>query len=362
MSKLVIVNDYSSIFQKDDKGRNYLHKNIIITLVVQLRNLVGALIVPPYNPMNVFVKVELLRENNEKLKLHDFGIQHLAGSTCTINPKTSTATLTFTCRNALRNRQCRIVVFSALPDDRIESATTIPFLFLVSRVDKNTIPTNHQPRTDLTSGLAVAVAAAAASAQALNNDNTRVTIAYENFCSVRNWMDYTIVAIGGIEWINSPSIASPPNKATISLTNLLPQASTLMENIRSLFKQVCLQNLVDFFKTFPREMKEAMNSILLLSELILKTSQMLQKPDCFNHSYLVEHLIDKYLNNKMAFSYMESFFLRMPNLDMTTIVSDCFLWDEISALVAKSRVPKRDITSIAGPTSAVVYKVQKIEH
>ena len=81
----------------------------------------------------------------------------------------------------------------------------------------------------------MAVAAAAESAKALNQDPVRLTEAFENYCTVRNWMDYTIVAVGGIEWINSPALLNGSVPSTsVPLTKLLPKATILMENIRSL--------------------------------------------------------------------------------------------------------------------------------
>jgi len=70
MSKLVIINDYSSLFHRDIAGCNYIHKKTIFTLIVQLQNSAGVPISLPYTPLNVFVRVELQRESDKTALVH----------------------------------------------------------------------------------------------------------------------------------------------------------------------------------------------------------------------------------------------------------------------------------------------------
>ena len=55
----------------------------------------------------------------------------------------------------------------------------------------------------------------------------------------------------------------------------------------------------------------------------------------------------RYLEEKASFAFMEKFFLHTPNLDVSSIIGDCFMSEEVCLLVGRSRPAKRDAAAAA---------------
>ena len=138
----------------------------------------------------------------------------------------------------------------------------------------------------------------AAASAAFASDSRALCHAFESFCNVRNWLDFSILSLGGISWSTLPIIPLPVISAyrkalaasspmltplsgqQIAALNSLESIQTLLDRLfsSSLFKlinqyskwlcltaryrQESLEGIVKFFEVSPSDMKGNKKNLL----------------------------------------------------------------------------------------------------